>query len=343
MKKLSRFQRVVFVVNILFSFLLFASYFVQYVPIRYAPSLSFLALSVYYLFIINFVFLIYWLVLKKRNFAILSVSVLSLSFLFFDPYFKFTQEKHHDAKNIRILSYNARAFDIYDWIPEKDTGDQIVDFTLGLDPDVLVFQEFDHRRAEDFDNYPHRFVNYIFHNGNKYVVQAIFSKYPIINKGALNFPGTTNNSIYVDLLHNRDTIRIYNFHLQSLRLYPSAISSENSSRLFKRLKTTFVKQEEQATLLNKHFSEVDYPAVICGDMNNTPFSRVYRLLRGDMFDTFLEAGNGFGKTYSLMGMPFRIDYIFADQSFEVLDHQNFDVELSDHYPIMATLKLKSQE
>lgn len=343
MRKLSRFQKIVFVANIFFAALLLASYFVQYVPVRYIPSLSFLALLVYYLLLINAFFLVYWILLKRRFFSLISLSVILLSFIFFDPYFKLTQGERHDIQNIKILSYNVRAFDLYDWIPEQGTGDQIVDFTLGINPDVLIFQEFDYRRSKDFKSYPYKFVNYIFRDGNKYVVQAIFSKYPIINKGALNFPNTTNNSIYVDLLYNMDTIRIYNAHLQSLRLYPSVIASENSGRLLKRLNTTFVKQEEQVTILNEHLSQVEYPTVICGDLNNTPFSRIYKLLKGDMFDTFSEAGSGFGRTYSLIGMPFRIDYIFADQSFEVLDHQNFDVELSDHYPIMATLKLKPQE
>ncbi|MBC31522.1 MAG: endonuclease [Muricauda sp.] len=326
-----------------FAFLLFASYFVQYAPIRYFPILSFLSLMVYYLMIINFLFMIFWMLSKKRNYAIPSLCILLLNFLFFDSFFKVPYKKGQDIGGLTILSYNVRAFDLYDWIPEKDTGNQIVEFTLGLDPDILVFQEFDNRRTKDFESYPYKFVNYIFHNGKKYVVQAIFSKYPIIDKGALDFPNTTNNSIYVDLLYNHDTIRVYNGHLQSLRLYPSAISKENSGRLFKRLTNTFVKQEEQVEILKKHLSQVNYPTIICGDLNNTPFSRIYKLLKGDMLDTFNEAGRGFGRTYSLMDMPFRIDYIFADRSFEVLDHQNFDVELSDHYPIMATLKFKSQE
>ena len=34
-------------------------------------------------------------------------------------------------------------------------------------------------------------------------------------------------------------------------------------------------------------------------------------------DTFDEAGNGFGKTYDFKFFPVRIDFIFADDSFEV--------------------------
>jgi len=36
----------------------------------------------------------------------------------------------------------------------------------------------------------------------------------------------------------------------------------------------------------------------------------------------------------------RIDFIMADDYFEILEHQNYDVKLSDHYPIKATLKIK---
>ena len=87
--------------------------------------------------------MIFWMLSKKRNYAIPSLCILLLNFLFFDSFFKVPYKKGQDIGGLTILSYNVRAFDLYDWIPEKDTGNQIVEFTLGLDPDILVFQEFD--------------------------------------------------------------------------------------------------------------------------------------------------------------------------------------------------------
>ena len=77
-----------------------------------------------------------------------------------------------------------------------------------------------------------------------------------------------------------------------------------------------------------------------GDFNNTAYSFIYKEIIGDdLVDTFKEAGNGFGKTYDFKFFPLRIDYILSDKAFTVNGYKTYDVKLSDHYPIKATLKL----
>ncbi|NNC35105.1 MAG: endonuclease, partial [Croceitalea sp.] len=92
--------------------------------------------------------------------------------------------------------------------------------------------------------------------------------------------------------------------------------------------------------IKEHNSKTSNKILISGDFNNTQFSNVYRLVKNGYHDSFLEAGSGFGKTYDLKGLPVRIDYILTDDSFEVIKHTNFKERLSDHYPVMATLKIK---
>ena len=58
-----------------------------------------------------------------------------------------------------------------------------------------------------------------------------------------------------------------------------------------------------------------------------------------MHDTFDEKGSGFGKTFDLKLVPFRIDFILADKTMEIMTHQNFDLPLSDHYPVMSSIRL----
>jgi endonuclease/exonuclease/phosphatase family metal-dependent hydrolase len=58
-------------------------------------------------------------------------------------------------------------------------------------------------------------------------------------------------------------------------------------------------------------------------------------------DTYLEKGSGFGRTLDFKFLPFRIDYILTDPEFDVLEHKNYDVVLSDHFPVMATIKLNT--
>ena len=80
--------------------------------------------------------------------------------------------------------------------------------------------------------------------------------------------------------------------------------------------------------------------IISGDFKNSAFSYIYNPVKGDLKDTFKEKGNGFGRTYDFKFFPLRIDFILADQSFEVDSFKTFDVEYSDHYPIMTRLSLK---
>jgi endonuclease/exonuclease/phosphatase family metal-dependent hydrolase len=67
---------------------------------------------------------------------------------------------------------------------------------------------------------------------------------------------------------------------------------------------------------------------------------VYKQIKGDLQDAFVEAGNGFGRTYNFRFFPVRIDFILVDDAFEVNSFKTFDVELSDHYPVMSRVKLK---
>ena len=102
-----------------------------------------------------------------------------------------------------------------------------------------------------------------------------------------------------------------------------------------------MQQQQQAEIFKEHKKDCPYPIIICGDMNNSAFSYVYRNIKGKLKDSFEEAGKGFGATYKFRYYPARIDYIFADNTMKVKKFESFpDFENSDHYPIMATLSME---
>ncbi len=89
-----------------------------------------------------------------------------------------------------------------------------------------------------------------------------------------------------------------------------------------------------------HKNQCATPIIICGDMNNSAFSYVYRSVRGNLKDSFEEAGRGFGKTYNYRYYPARIDYIFADPTMTVKRFRNYsNFVKSDHFPITTTLSM----
>src|SRR5690606_25860510 len=64
---------------------------------------------------------------------------------------------------------------------------------------------------------------------------AIFSKYPIVNKGSIKFGALTqNHGMFADLKMGEDTVRVYNFHLQSMSIEEKDIvesySGENETK-----------------------------------------------------------------------------------------------------------------
>ncbi|WP_131819027.1 endonuclease/exonuclease/phosphatase family protein [Flagellimonas flava] len=239
------------------------------------------------------------------------------------------------------MSYNVMGFNKHGWLRIPDVEAKISDLIVLEDPDVICIQEYNETSDDWLDTYPYRRVA-PYSRTVKRTIQAILSKYPIINNGSLNLPQTSNNIIYADLVVSTDTIRVYNTHLESFKIVPSSrtFSSDQSEKNYKRLVSTFAKQQEQVKILNEHRAKSPYKTIVCGDFNNTQFSHVYKTVSGGLNDSFLEKGNGFGKTYSLKGFPLRIDYILTDPEFEVIAHKNYTERLSDHYPIMATLRLK---
>ena len=136
-------------------------------------------------------------------------------------------------------------------------------------------------------------------------------------------------------------------HLQSIKISPDVneisdnidgINQDKSQMLIIRISKAFKKQQQQAEILMNHKKNCEYPIIICGDMNNSAYSYVYRSIKGSLNDCFEEAGSGFGQTYNFKYYPARIDYIFADKKMKVKSFKNFSkFQYSDHYPVLTRL------
>ncbi|WP_425236648.1 endonuclease/exonuclease/phosphatase family protein [Ulvibacterium sp.] len=342
-KRLSLFNKAIFVFNAIFALALILVYLDFYGLLGRLSLVSFLNLLVPFLVGANVLFLTYWLILKKRAF-LLSAIILIPGYFMFGAFIKlFDSNAIIDTQGISVLTFNVHNFNGLTWAKDSAFGNKILDFLLEQDADIINFQEFGHIKRNALDKYPYGYVNFNSPNGEERVNQAIFSKYPIIAKGSLDFPESRNNAIYADIVISSDTIRIYNVHLQSLQFRLGSVKREEPQRLYKRLGRALAKQEDQAMILVDHFEGTRHKKIVSGDFNNTQFSRIYNTLKGDFKDTFQEKGIGFGSTYNLRFLPFRIDFILVDPSFEVTAHRNYDVQLSDHLPVMASFRLKDDE
>ncbi len=82
----------------------------------------------------------------------------------------------------------------------------------------------------------------------------------------------------------------------------------------------------------------DVPVLLAGDFNSTPNNWVYRRLADGRQDVFRTAGRGWGATYHTRLPIVRIDYILVGPEWEVVDAYVPRVWLSDHLPVVASLR-----
>jgi endonuclease/exonuclease/phosphatase family metal-dependent hydrolase len=348
MKNLSWFNKFAFFCNIVLTVLTFLAYVLPFLAPTWFPFLSVLTLILPLFLILNSLFFFYWLLQFKRQ-MVLSGVVLIIGITFINKFYKFySKNSEVTDKDFVVMSYNVRLLNLFNWIQNDHVANDIQAFVNDKNPDVLCIQEYSTSAKIDLKIYPYRSI---FMKGDKIRTgQAIFSKFPIVNEGELPFPKSNNSAIFADVKIGKDIIRFYNIHLQSIKISPDVteisenvegINQEKSQIIFKRLSEAFTKQQQQAEIIMNHKRGCKYPLVICGDMNNSAFSYVYRSIKGNMQDCFEAAGSGFGQTYTFKYYPARIDYIFADRRMSVKNFTNFpDFVNSDHLPVMARMEIK---
>jgi endonuclease/exonuclease/phosphatase family metal-dependent hydrolase len=314
--------------------LLLLSYILPYISPKIFPSFAILSLLAPVIILINIAFVFYWLVGLKKQF-LLSTIILTIGWFLIPDIYKFFGNTSSLNDDLKVMSYNVRVFNYWNWTDNKNSSQLIKDFIKKASPDLLLVQE-NYDEEKNNLKYPYSYIKS--NIKSKKAGLAIFSKFPIINKGSLNFKNTANDIIFVDIVKKKDTIRVYNFHLQSLHLRPEKenFGQENSRKLIERLKEGFVKQAIQTELFLAHEKQWKGKKIIGGDFNNTSYSWVYNQISKNKKDAFIEAGTGFGKTFDYW-FPMRIDFILTDNNAIINKFTSFSEKNSDHFPIQAKI------
>lgn len=266
-------------------------------------------------------------------------------------------------KTIKIMSYNIRLFDLYNWKNNLHERNKIFKLLENENPAILCLQEYYYQNDGKFPTTDTliKFLSAknihasfpVVNKGKYFFGIATLTKFPIINKGKITFEGTSNMSIYTDILLWGDTVRIYNNHLESVRLGKedyNFISKfdfnldnkevKDSKTIIRRLKNAFIKRAKQANVIAKHIAECHFPVIVCGDFNDTPNSYAYKTISNNLIDSYCESGSGIGSTYNGK-IPFlRIDYILHSNTFKAYNFNVGKDDLSDHFPVTCLLGIK---
>lgn len=311
-----------------------------------------------YILVVNIVFMVLWIVTKPK-FALLSFVVILTGFTHLSNYFQISGE-NTSAPGIRVTSYNVKYFMGNTQFPNKENADHILNFLRQDNADIICLQEVRLNKRQIFDIKNTRLPQVkhlqLAHNSHAGGLTTL-TRFPILNMGEIRFKNSGNMIIYTDLLVNSDTVRVFNCHLQSYRLREAEINSIDSLEFGDQQKTkeklkvlslkfqeALVKRAQQAATLRAAIDESPYPAIVCGDFNDTPVSFTYRMVKGDLLDSFTESGKGTANTYNGKLPSFRIDYIFHSPKFNSYNFNVSNLEHSDHFPISCDLiPAKSKE
>jgi len=332
----------IFLVSILF-------YSSVYVSPEYFKYIGLLPFFIPIVFLVNCVFFSI-LALAWRKTALLHLIALLIGFKFALITIQF-HPSNEDAKGLKVLSYNVHLFD-YKRRTEGKFDPNVYTWLQDHPADVKVFQEF----YQDFTTASRNSIKLLGKdqgfNVSYHLIEgkpekrsygmAIFSRYPIINEGKVFDNSRTNGAIFADIVVNDDTVRIYNAHLESMKINSEGLENiegvkENYRQTLSKLHQGSLARSKQLKVLVEHYSNSPHPIILMGDLNEIPYSYTYFKLSERLQNAFEKSGRGFGFTYNRILFFLRIDHIFSSPEITPIQFKTHrEVDYSDHYPVSAT-------
>ncbi|NQX54787.1 endonuclease/exonuclease/phosphatase family protein [Pedobacter panaciterrae] len=330
---------------------------------KYIP---FFGLAYPFILLFNIFMIAWWCIRKRWTFAIGTIVLIFVGWgaltATIGVFGKSGEQAKEKPEHVRMMTYNVHSFKPYGLDNIESVKQQMLELIRNENPDIICFQEYFTRRKGPYDitdslkrilKTPYYY--FVPSSANDYEATglAIFSKYPIKDKGTIvfgeNFGG--NASIFVDIMIKKQKLRVYNVHLQSISFdkqdysYIDKVTQKMdadlvpSKRILTLLKNAFVKRSGQVDIMKDHMETCKTPFLIAGDFNDTPASYAVTQLTKSLNNTFKEQGTGLGRTYNGKFPNFQIDYIATTKDIKVINYRIIDAKLSDHFPVRSDLRL----
>ena len=175
-KKITWFSKTIIFFNFAAVILLLLSYLSSVVNPSSLWALAFLGLAYPVLLLVNFCFVIYWL-LKKPSYALGSLIAILIGWKFLVSTIGFREstaiQVAKSSKNvIRIMTWNVHYFRKFDQTNDKATKDQMLEIIRKEQPDVLCLQEFFTRKKGDY-NFKKHLIEIL--NSEHYYIESTLS------------------------------------------------------------------------------------------------------------------------------------------------------------------------
>ncbi len=320
--------------------------------------------------VVNVLIMLYW-VLRWKAIALVPLIVLVAGFSGVSRYISpsLMKDYPHSGKNsFRVATYNVRGFESFStpkrYVVSEPVVDSIAAFTKNNEIDIFCMQEFrvtsndvaDHIDTA-FGRFKYKSIKFVARHNELGTGLAIYSRYPIVDSKIISSNKRVNGAMYADIVVKGDTIRVFNNHLQTSsvdiadRAFVAEVQVENldsaaidqSKNIVRKLRANNTSRQHQVDSIAPLIEQSPYPQIVCGDFNDVPSSYAYQKMRGDLQDTFIERGKGYGYTFKEFMQILRIDYIFASEKIDVLTYKSPNIEYSDHNPVISLLEIKKEE
>ena len=343
-------------------FTLLLSYLSSYVSptIFYLPTF----LNLFYLPLIFSVFVLLLISVFFRRWKdfIFLVFVIIVGFNRHKQYFVLNPKvvSNCDDKVIKLMTYNVRVFNLYDWVKNVRYKNSIINLIHSVSPDILCLQEYVYDERKIFNTRDtllnllgYKYYKESFYTEKKYFHfgSAIFSRYPIIDSKAYDLDGGRIFFVFHKIVFpDNDTIYLFNVHLQSIKfsyreyMYLDSLKKNLENKkiqrfvpILKKIKRAFQLHTIQADSIINLIKKSNNKIIVCGDFNDIPGSYTYSMFNEILKDAFVSSGSGFGFTFNRFFLPYRIDFIFVDKRFNTKNTIVIKKSFSDHYPVITNI------
>jgi len=291
----------------------------------------------------NVLMLIYWLVRRRWYWTAIPAIPLLCAIPYMGTVLQIGlfNDGETSRSGIKIATYNVAMFS------RETSGFKAQDILAEMkrqNVDLLCMQEYEDVSGDKLNSNSYKdYFPYMATGRNDMV---IYSRFPIERHETIDFGPTNNSAMWADVNVNNHYVRVFNAHLETTgfnralhhaakeQMQGHPIESNVVIRaIYGNYTRGMVIRARQADLMAHLIQTSDYPAIVCGDFNDVPYSYVYNTMLGDLEDGFKECGKGIMYTYNSGKKKVRIDYIFHDKSLEAESYYTEEINYSDHYPV----------
>ena len=265
-----------------------------------------------------------------------------------------------------VMSYNVKSFHGVEELDKDKTQKSIHALVNDHAPDIICFQDYSMQNKKRSSPFYRSFSEIIRQNSlqlfgyetSKVPAQCALitaSKHRIIDQGIVYSPYNEIFATYSDIKLANDTLRVFNVHLESIRLVEEkTLLKPDRKQIFNRttfekmlstvekLKSAFYVRSTHALILAEAIRQSPHPVMVAGDFNDTQASFAFKTISKTLHNSSFLHTNGIKPTYVESDYPLVIDYILAGKQLNFCHYSRLSVIFSDHYPIVSNFYFRER-